>query len=400
MNYTPLKKYCYINKNDYNEEYDRRFQSISTMHFNFKVHGSEAFVVNTPEMTSMLIDIYKLNTEIVLLSDNLPPVAQNMYQMNCLIDEILLTNDIEGIYSTRREITTVLSMIDDDKKVRFKGLVLKYLMLLKRDSRLDMNTASDIRKIYDEIVIDEISDDLKPDGRIFRKDAADVVSPTQQVKHTGIISEERIIAEMDRALSILNDERYPLLIRAAVFHYLFGYIHPFYDGNGRTSRFISSSILSHELSPLVAYRLAYAIKNQKSSYYKAFDICNDKKNLGDITPFVLMFLDIILQGEKGLLERMSDGYSMLAHYTEAIAPFERNLNSVLSVLIQNMLFSNDPMSRADIAKATKLNYQTVTKILNSLIDKKAPIITTSEARTIMYKLQQDTLDEFLDEALR
>ena len=56
----------------------------------------------------------------------------------------------------------------------------------------------------------------------------------------------------------------------------------------------------------------------------------------------------------------------------------------------------DPMSRSDIAKAAQLNYQTVTKILNSLVERKAPITIASEGRTKMYKLQLDDLDEFIE----
>ena len=58
----------------------------------------------------------------------------------------------------------------------------------------------------------------------------------------------------------LNNDDINFLIRIAVFHYAFGYIHPFYDGNGRTSRFISSYLLSQRLEDLVSFRLSYTIK--------------------------------------------------------------------------------------------------------------------------------------------
>ena len=87
---------------------------------------------------------------------------------------------------------------------------------------------------------------------------------------------------------------------------------------------------------------------------------------------------------------------MLAHYADMIAHLERSLHSILFFMIQNALFSSDPMSRSDIAKAAQLNYQTVTKILNSLVERKAPITKTSEGRTKMYKLQLDDLDEFIE----
>ena len=64
-----------------------------------------------------------------------------------------------------------------------------------------------------------------------------------KVIHSGIYPEEKLNEAMTAALDFLNDDNIDILIRISAFHYLFGYIHPFYDGNGRTSRFISSHLL-------------------------------------------------------------------------------------------------------------------------------------------------------------
>ena len=63
-----------------------------------------------------------------------------------------------------------------------------------------------------------------------------------------------------------------------------------YDGNGRLSRFISSYLLKREFNTLVALRLSYTIKNTKNEYYKAFDLCNNKKNMGELTFFSITFV--------------------------------------------------------------------------------------------------------------
>lgn len=75
------------------------------------------------------------------------------------------------------------------------------------------------------------------------------------------------------ALMILADEAIPALVRVSVFHFLFAYIHPFYDGNGRTNRFISSYVLSRSFSPIVGYRLSYSvIRAYRKILQRVFDL--------------------------------------------------------------------------------------------------------------------------------
>lgn len=93
---------------------------------------------------------------------------------------------------------------------------------------------------------------------------------------------------MEKALQFLHTDSCDYLLRIAVFHYLFGYIHPFYDGNGRTSRFISSYLLSQKLNSSIGYRLSYTIKEHLPQYHEAFKICNHYNNKGDLTPFAEM----------------------------------------------------------------------------------------------------------------
>ena len=50
----------------------------------------------------------------------LPGIARTHYTNKCLIDEIILTNDIEGVRSTRKELGTILNDLGKrNKKNRF-----------------------------------------------------------------------------------------------------------------------------------------------------------------------------------------------------------------------------------------------------------------------------------------
>lgn len=108
--------------------------------------------------------------------------------------------------------------------------------------------------------------------------------------YKGVQPESVIIKYITKSLEFLNRDDVNFLFRIAIFHYLFGYIHPFYDGNGRTSRFISSALLYENMrTDILAFRLSYTLKQNINEYYKVFKECNDPKNKGDLTPFVYMF---------------------------------------------------------------------------------------------------------------
>ncbi|XP_007899929.1 protein adenylyltransferase FICD [Callorhinchus milii] len=64
---------------------------------------------------------------------------------------------------------------------------------------------------------------------------------------------------------------------AALAHYKLVYIHPFVDGNGRTSRLLMNVILMQAGYPPITIR-----KEQRSEYYSALDLANE----GDVKPFI------------------------------------------------------------------------------------------------------------------
>jgi Fic family protein len=97
----------------------------------------------------------------------------------------------------------------------------------------------------------------------------------------------RLVDELVGWLNGSADDE-PVLVRAALSHAMLAAIHPFQDGNGRTSRILAS---------LVMYRGGYRLPaftsleewwgSHPSSYYEAFDCLGREWDPGaDVTPFV------------------------------------------------------------------------------------------------------------------
>lgn len=372
MSYVLLSHLFHKDKNEYTALYEKRISSESTYILPIKIGDHNAFCCLCPEIHNISLRIMQLDKSITDIKRTLPNEALIQFTKKCLIDEIKLTNDIEGVYSTRKELVSVLNEIDKKgKKKRFYGLLNKYNML-GSDSEFPLNTSNDIREIYDDLVLKEVAEDYPdnvPDGEIFRKDMADVTTPAQKVIHHGAYPETKIIQLMEQALNILNRKEIPILIRISIFHYLFGYIHPFYDGNGRTSRFISSYLLSREFEFLIGFRLSYTIKAHIKDYYDAFKECNSENNLGDLTPFIIMFLKIILESFENLYDALEKRSNQLSKYTDILdntMDMSDGLKTFAFVLIQATLFSDEGLTKKQLELELDISPSTIDKRLAKL----------------------------------
>ncbi|MDI3537251.1 MAG: hypothetical protein PWQ06_2726 [Anaerophaga sp.] len=402
--YEPLSYYFYKDKTKYKEKVDERLNNELTIKLNFMIGRNEAFYLPIRELKDSIINIYRADKRISKIEASLPTKALQQFSKRCLIDEIVLTNKIEGVHSTRKEIGKVLQELENKSKVpqRFKGLVTKYNML-SEDSDIPLSTCQDIRDLYDELVLPEVKNTDKnniPDGSVFRKDSVCVYSETQKSIHEGLYPEEKICAAMEKALAVLNNKDVEQIPKIAAFHYFFGYIHPFYDGNGRISRFISSYLLSKELEPILAFRISYTIHENIKEYYKAFEICNNPQNMGDITPFLLMFVKVIEKSMDQLETSLKKRTERLKYYSTVIVEFlhetcqqqiKDKFIDMSYVLVQVSLFSEIGVSKTELTNILNLSPATVIKYLKIFRDKEL-LIEEKDGREKLYRVDTDKLD--------
>lgn len=395
MEYELLSKIFYKKPTEYESIYDARFNSEASIKLPIKIHENVGFIFNTNEITKLLVKIYKTINKINLLRTHLPNIAINSYIIKSLKDEIALTNEIEGVRSTRKEIEDAIDSIKNDKSARFKGLVDKYFKLISNEI-IPLNNCEDIRTIYDALVLPEIEKENLPDGILFRKEPVQVVSATQKEKHRGIMPESKIIESLDLCLDFLKNDDIDSLIKISAFHYLFGYIHPFYDGNGRTSRFISSYLIKNELDILLALKLSYTVKNNINKYYKAFDVCNDRKNKGDITFFVVTFLELLSQASDDLYTKITDLNDQLNYYNNIINTLvnEKVLNDkqakCIFILCQNRLFDDTYMNMNTLTELLEKSDTTTRKILKSF-ESKNLLVKSRNKNQYLYSANLDSL---------
>ena len=371
MEYTQLAKEFYKNKENYEKLYRDRYYSEFTLHIPISINGNEAFLTYPAEIMNLISKIYKSDKILSEKIRELPSIALEQFTKKCLIDEIKLSNDIEGVYSTRKEINELLKPEAKSRyKKRLYGLVQKYKMLSNNED-ICVASCEDIRNLYNDLVLREVMEEDKrnePDGLFFRKEGVSVQGSDLKVVHNGVNPEEKIICYMDECLKLINDNSINKLVAIGVLHYLIGYIHPFYDGNGRLDRFISSHLLSKELHPLVGYSLSYTIKKQINLYYKAFKIVNDIKNKGDITPFVIIFLNFVVQAIDNLNDTLTNKIEQMNYYRQIIGEYSNDgrVRDILFILVQNTLFGEEGLAIENIANILQVSIPTIRNYFGKL----------------------------------
>ncbi len=208
--------------------------------------------------------------------------------------------------------------------------------------------------------------------------------------------ESKIIEAMEKALCFLNEDAVDKLFKTCIFHYLIEYIHPFYDGNGRLGRFILSYGISNALSPLIAFRISETIKKDINAYYKAFKTCNDQRNLGDLTHFLLMQLNMILRATDELKVSLQNKHTVWKKYEQVIDEYCDNnekLRLLYSYLIQAALFSEKGISMSELEHHMELSEYKINKLKREIPQEM--IVTQKKGNAKFYSISLDSLNTIM-----
>ncbi|MDY3297335.1 MAG: Fic family protein [Selenomonas sp.] len=378
MGYESLRHLFYAHPEQWETTYQERFRSPFTRHLPLAIQQfgrpqpHPAFYCYTEELAVLQERIHMSFQSCMTVVRQVPHAAIGQFLQHALIEEIKSTNDIEGVRSTRREILQALDAPPEERrKFRLGSIVGKYVRILKGGD-VPLKDSRDIRALYDDFIADEIRhDDPRnlPDGEIFRSGSVDIRSASQKVLHRGVYPEKNIVETMDQALAFLQDGTMPMLIRTVLFHYFFGYIHPFYDGNGRMARFIMSYLLSREFHPTVALQLSLRIKQHRKAYYDLFMTTDDDRNCGDLTPFLLGMMGFvagaIAQTRKMLAERRAV-YAEKRKRFAALSIDNKTTRDVGDILLQATVFSDAGATMRDICAALRKTETTIRKHIEKL----------------------------------
>ena len=356
----------------------QRLEADSTFRTGVVTPLGELFAA-TPRETSMLTEkILLAERRVSRLWNQIPGVMRWDYIRHSISEELFATNEMEGVRSTRKETQEAVEAADkarkdgDDPKARFSEFAKLYLNLTDKDSALPAGIA-DIRDIYDKVVLDEINESDKPDGELFRKGDMEIQGPHGLAIHNGVKGEGNIGALLTDMIHLATSDEIPRLQSAIMSHFLFEYVHPFYDGNGRTGRYLLALYLSNDLTLPTVLSLSRTIAENKNEYYKAFTEAEDKLNSGELTFFVYTILGLIERAQESLIEELGvkidqlDKATVLRDELRREHALSTNATLLLYAVMQEELFdTTKSMTLEDAGGDLMLTKQTIRKYVDEL----------------------------------
>ena len=368
------------------QQYHRNMEDTTTVMLPFNIHPLECEQVYplyyrpTNELMLAMEAIYQMDQRIRAVADSLPTMAKRDFINTLVVEELFTSNEIEQVKSTRQEIAHSVRSLQQNQqttKHRFHSMAYSYLSLFE-DAVACPKTVEDIRKIYDQITDGEVAAENLPDGRCFRKGPEVVETSTGRVIHRGIMPETQIHTWIEALLHFMELDQVPSLIKIAVAHYVFGYVHPFYDGNGRTGRFLSSLYLSKICSKYTAYSIAQGCRLQQKQYYEIFERTNRFNSFGEMNAFIDGFLGLILAGQEKLYENLQDRVAAFTYATKHLQMDEGIAGDavkyeLMCMLEQKRLFdeyglglARDDLEQALKERLGKLSHAAMVRCLKAL----------------------------------
>lgn len=365
-----------------------RLTADSTFRTGITTKLGELFIGMPRELTRQLNDVLARERSIAVLWNGIPRIMKHSYIVHAISEEILSTNDIEGVRSTRKEVQDAVETAQHETAQtthapRFAEFARLYLGLTAEHTQLPQ-TLDDLRTIYDDVVGDD-----RPDGELFRNGDVEIIGAGERVVHTGAHTEARINELLTQMLALMRSEQIPALLAAPAAHFLFEYTHPFYDGNGRMGRYLLALNLQPTLTLPSVLSLSRTIADNRQRYYKAFSSAENPLNHGELTFFVQTLLDCVAQAQTALIEQLTQQVNRLGRLSAQCNDLGRkhrlseHAQEILFVLMQEATFgTRGGMTLDDAAQHLQLSKQSARKTVEEL--ERAGLITFTKRRPLTF----------------
>ncbi|MFA4889968.1 MAG: Fic family protein [Candidatus Omnitrophota bacterium] len=228
-----------------------------------------------------------------------------------LIEEALYSSVIEGAFSTMKRLRELVEKEKEPADINDQMVLNNYqamqFILQEKHRELSVDFILQLHKIVTEKTLfedDSYAGKFRDDMVYVKDKRRDIViytpPPAEEV--------EPAIKKLIEWVNEKNDARFiHPIIKASFIHFYFVYIHPFFDGNGRTARALFYYFLIKNGYEFFKYfSISVVVQKTKAQYYKAIKDVEDCN--ADLTYFLLYMATTILESIHLVTERIVQHY--------------------------------------------------------------------------------------------
>ncbi len=272
----------------------------------------------TNSIANNLLEIERVKEGIKTLPIN--PKLLSSLRETAKVAAIHYSTQIEGNRLTREEVFEVISKnkvvsntgrIRDEKEIRGYYTALDYIEKLVKSNT---NITEDNIKLIHAYVTGGGSKKVKPNEY---REGQNVITDSLSGNIVYMPPEASDVPKlMEEFVQWINDtNEVPIPIKAGIIHYQFVTIHPYFDGNGRTARLLTTLALHKEGYDLKGiYSLEEYYAKDLQGYYDAITI-GDSHNYymgraeADITKWIEYFIEGMAVAFKSVYKKAKDNES-------------------------------------------------------------------------------------------
>ena len=288
--------------------------------------------------------------------------------LDAMLDEAFYSSVIEGAFSTKQRTAEMIAAnskpVNKSEQMIFNNYNALQFALENLDSPLNEDIVLSIYRIVTENTL-ETEDIVEK----YRTRAVYVWDASLNKAIYEAPSYEKVQLMMNDLLKFINNDADGLhpVIKACILHMYFVYIHPFFDGNGRTARAVSYMyLLQKGYAFFKFFSISSIIREQKSRYYKAIKDTEDYDS--DLTYFILYYTDMMINSINTVLNSFHKELSRKV-IKECLDRMDIVLSKRQTKTVNLLIKSDKNFTTIDeYAKKNKVVYETARTDLNQLVE--------------------------------
>ncbi len=323
------------------------------------------FFVITNELKKKVVEIDDLARSNIF--EQLDEKSKIEMIRNAQEDEAFYSSIIEGAHTTKQRTkemveNKVMPKTKDEKMVLNNYHALMYI-LENLHKEIDEKTILDI---YEIVTKDTLEEENISKGY---RDGQNYVSSMEQIIYTPPEAEEVkwMMSDLIQFINNDDDERIHIIIKALVIHFYFVYIHPFYDGNGRTARALTYMyLLKNGYQFFKFFSISSILKEYRTKYYKSIKNVEDYDS--DVTYFILFNLEILEKSIRKVSNDFKNQY-LLKIISERIEKKGLELNERQKKIIEKVIkYDKKQIDIEYYKRINKVVQETARKDLDDLVE--------------------------------